>query len=238
VNVRIDLEGISQRILALPMPPRNYSQVSSGKAGIIFLLEEPARFTPDVQSSLWRFDLKSRKAEKIMDGVNAFVVSADGNKLLYSKGRGPAAHWYIGSAAAPPAGGGPVGKPETPLNLSKMEVMVDPRAEWKQEYNEVWRIERDFFYDPNLHGLNLAGAEKHYAPFVENIGSRLDFSYLLSEMLGELTIGHMYIRTPQDRLRTQAKSDCWARTTKLKMAATASLTSIRAKTGIPNCMLR
>jgi tricorn protease len=198
VNVKIDVEGISQRILALPIPPRNYGQLSAGKAGTIFLLEEPLRQGPDAQSTLWRFDLKSRKAEKIMEGVNAFVVSFDGNKLLYSKGRGPAAHWYIGSASAPAAGPGPGGKPDTPLNLAKMEVLIDPRAEWKQEYAEVWRIERDFLYDPNLHGLNLAATEKHYAPFVDNIGSRLDFSYLLSEMLGEITVGHMYIRTPQD----------------------------------------
>ncbi|HEX7288204.1 MAG TPA: PDZ domain-containing protein, partial [Candidatus Angelobacter sp.] len=90
------------------------------------------------------------------------------------------------------------GKPETPLNLARMEVMVDPRAEWKQEYNEVWRIERDFFYDPGLHGLNLQVTSKLYQPYLENIGSRIDFSYLLAEMLGELTVGHMYVRTPLD----------------------------------------
>jgi len=73
-----------------------------------------------------------------------------------------------------------------------MEVLTDPRAEWKQEYNEVWRIERDFFYDPNLHGLNLPATRKQYEPYLENIGSRIDFSYLLAEMLVELTVGHMY----------------------------------------------
>ena len=77
-----------------------------------------------------------------------------------------------------------------------MEVRVDPRAEWKQEYNEVWRIERDFFYDPSLHGLDLPATKKHYEPYLENVGSRIDFSYLLADMLGELTVGHMYIRTP------------------------------------------
>ncbi|MFI5105287.1 MAG: PDZ domain-containing protein, partial [Terriglobales bacterium] len=198
VVVKIDVENISQRILALPIPPRNYGELLSGKAGTIFLLEQPSTPGPDAQAALWRFDLKSRKAEKVMDGLNNFTVSFDGNKLLYSKGRGPARKWFIGSASAPAAGPGPGGKPDAPLNLAKMEVLVDPRAEWKQEYNEVWRIERDFLYDANLHGLNLAAAEKHYAPFVENLGSRIDFSYLLSEMLGEITIGHMYIRTPLD----------------------------------------
>ena len=82
---------------------------------------------------------------------------------------------------------------------------VDPRAEWKQEYNEVWRIERDFFYDPNLHGLNLPATKKQYEPYLENVGSRIDFSYLLAEMLGEITVGHMYIRTPPEPPAEQGK---------------------------------
>jgi tricorn protease len=198
VVVKIDVENIGQRILALPIPPRGYDDLFAGKAGTIFLLEEPVRQGPDAPTTLWRFDLKTRKTEKVTEGANNVSISADGNKLLYSKGRGPARKWFITSASAPPAGNGPAAKPDMPLNLEKMEVLVDPRAEWKQEYNEIWRIERDFFYDPNLHGLNLAVAEKHYAPFVDNLGSRLDFSYLLGEMLGELTVGHMYIRTPPD----------------------------------------
>jgi tricorn protease len=196
VVVRIDPENISQRILALPIPPRNYGQLVAGKAGTIFLMEEPQRGGgPDAQSSLWRFDLTTRKTEKLMEGAANFSVSFDGKKTLYSKGRGPAQRWYIGSAAAP---AGAAAKPDMPLNLARMEVLVDPRAEWKQEYDEVWRIERDFFYDPKLHGLNLDAAEKHYRPYLENVGSRLDFSYLLAEMLGEITVGHMYIRTPID----------------------------------------
>jgi tricorn protease len=86
-----------------------------------------------------------------------------------------------------------------------MEVRVDPKAEWKQEYNEVWRIERDFFYDPSLHGLDLPATKKRYEPYLENVGSRYDFSYLLAEMLGELTVGHMYIRTPPEPPSEQGK---------------------------------
>ncbi|HET7871406.1 MAG TPA: PDZ domain-containing protein, partial [Terriglobales bacterium] len=199
VKVTIDAENIGQRILALPIPTRGYVQLVAGKAGTIFLVEGPIRFGPDAQTTLWRFDLTARKPEKISEGVDDFSVSFDGKKMLYSKGRGPNRKWFVTSAAAPPAGGGPgAAKPDTPLNLARMEVLVDPRAEWKQEYNEVWRIERDFFYDPGLHGLNLQAASKQYQPYLENIGSRFDFSYLLSEMLGELSVGHMYIRTPLD----------------------------------------
>ena len=207
VNVRIDAENISQRILALPIPPRDYNALLAGKAGTIFLVEAPPRPGPEPQNTLWRFDLTSRKPEKLMEGVNDFTVSFDGKKMLYSKGRRDNKKWFISSATAPARGeGGPsAAKPDTPLALAHMEVRVDPKAEWKQEYNEVWRIERDFFYDPNLHGLNLPETKKHYEPYLENVGSRYDFSYLLAEMLGELTVGHMYIRTPPEPPAEQGK---------------------------------
>jgi tricorn protease len=201
VIVKIDPENISQRILALPVAARNYEGLAAGKAGTIFLLERPVARGPEAQTTLWRFDLTTRKAERLMEGVDDLRVSFDGKKMLYSKGNGRNRKWYISSAAAPASGAGPGaggGKPETPLNLARMEALVDPRAEWKQEYDEVWRIERDFFYDPKLHGLDWNATRKHYQPYLENIGSRVDFSYLLAEMLGELTVGHMYIRTPFD----------------------------------------
>ena len=69
---------------------------------------------------------------------------------------------------------------------------VDPRAEWKQMYREAWRIQRDFFYDPGYHGLDLAAAEKRYAPYIESLGARRDLNYLFQEMLGELTVGHLF----------------------------------------------
>jgi tricorn protease len=152
VNVRIDAENIDQRILALPIPAQNYSDLTAGRAGVIFLVESPSRPGPDQLSTLWRFDLTSRKPEKVMDGIGRFMLSFDGKKMLYSKGRGDNRKWFIGSATAPARGDGPAsaGRGEMPLNLAGMQVQVDPRAEWKQEYNEVWRIERDFFYDPKL----------------------------------------------------------------------------------------
>jgi tricorn protease len=207
VVVRIDAENIGQRIVAMPIPPRDYSKLAAGKAGTIFLVEDSPRPGPDQLNTLWRFDLTSRKPEKLMEGANDFTVSFDGKKMLYSKGRRDNKKWFISSATAPARGeGGPAaGKPETPLALAKMEVRVDPRAEWKQEYNEVWRIERDFFYDPNLHGLNLPAIKKQYEPYLENVGSRIDFSYLLAEMLGEITVGHMYIRTPPEPPAEQGK---------------------------------
>src|SRR3989449_4834182 len=74
-----------------------------------------------------------------------------------------------------------------------MEVYVDPRAEWNQMYHEVWRIERDFLYDPHHHGLDINAAEKKYAPYLKGLAGRGDLNYLFDEMLGEITIGHMFI---------------------------------------------
>ena len=77
------------------------------------------------------------------------------------------------------------------MKTEGIQVRVDPRLEWKQMYHEVWRVERDFFYDPNYHGLNLQAAEKKYEPYLESISSRGELNYLFQEMLGELTIGHL-----------------------------------------------
>ena len=97
-----------------------------------------------------KFDLKTRKTEPFLGGIPAFTVSANGEKVLYRQGHG----WFIaGASAAPKPGDGA-------LKLDDMEVYVDPRVEWNQMYHEVWRIERDFLYDPGHHGLNLAAAEK------------------------------------------------------------------------------
>jgi len=80
------------------------------------------------------------------------------------------------------------------LKLDGMEARIDPRAEWKQMYQEVWRIERDFFYDPSLHGLDWRTAEQKYEPYLEAVASRGDLNYLFEEMLGELTVGHLFVR--------------------------------------------
>jgi tricorn protease len=79
------------------------------------------------------------------------------------------------------------------LNLDEMEAHVDPRQEWKEMYREVWRIERDFLYDPGFHGLDLQKAERHYRPYLDQVASRRDLNYLFQEMLSGLSLGHVYI---------------------------------------------
>jgi tricorn protease len=190
--VRIDFDLIDQRILALPIPARNYAGLEAGKAGSLFVLEIPPAGAVAVPGlTLHKFDLEKRKFDKLLDGVTAFDVSANGEKVLYRQGF---ANWLIASAAtlgAPLPPGAP-GAPSV-LRTSEMEVYADPKAEWTQMYNEVWRGERDFFYDPNLHGLNLEEFKKKYAPYLQAVAHRSDLTYLFREMLNQLTIGHMFI---------------------------------------------
>lgn len=198
VKVTIDLDGIGQRIVALPIKAGNYVGLDAGKTGVLFLSEVPdvPRLEEPTLISVSKFELSTRKTEPFLGGVSAFIVSANGEKTLYRQGPGPHAPWFIAPTAVVPKPG------DGALHLDAMEVYIDPRVEWNQMYHEVWRIERDFFYDPNHHGLNLAAAEKKYAPYLKGAGGRADVNHLFEEMLGELTIGHMFIAggdVPQPR---------------------------------------
>jgi len=185
VKVTIDLDGIGQRIVALPIKAANYLRLRTGKAGTLFLSEivDVPRFEGPTPVTVSKFDLTTRKTEPFLSGINGFGVSANGEKVLYRQGPG----WFIAKTDAVPKPG------DGALKLDEMEVFVDPRAEWNQMYHEVWRIERDFLYDPHHHGLDINAAEKKYAPYLKGLAGRGDLNYLFDEMLGEITIGHMFI---------------------------------------------
>jgi tricorn protease len=192
VSVTIDLDNIGQRILALPIPARNYTSMSAGKPGVLFLVEAPvlpSSVGPSEgpQSTLHMFDLKTRKTDKIREGIGSVILSANGEKMLYRQGQ----QYFIAVAGKPSPG--PAADAPRPLPLDSMEAFVDPKAEWEHMYHQVWRDERDFFYDPGLHGLNKEEVEKKYQPYLANIASREDLNYLFEEMLGEMTVGHMFV---------------------------------------------
>jgi len=202
VVVKIDIEGIGQRILALPVPAKNYVNLLVGKTGILFLSEGPMVVTEADQENLpqviQKFDLSKRKVDKWIDEVNDYTVSFDGEKILYRKGEA----WATASADDAPAPGGPPKPGLGPLKLDGWEVYVEPRAMWKQIYNETWRIERDFFYDPHYHGLDLDKVKKKYEPYLDGIASRAELTYLFEECLGEITVGHMFVgggETPEPK---------------------------------------
>src|SRR5208337_5375696 len=134
VVVKLDLEGIGQRILSLPIPPKNYVNLLAGKTGILFLAEGPQLITEDDQQNLpqtiQKFDLSKRKVDKFLEEVNDYVVSFDGGKVLYRKGES----WVTASADEPPSPAGPPKPGIGPLKLDGWQVYVEPRAMWKQIY--------------------------------------------------------------------------------------------------------
>ncbi len=190
-EVRIDFDGIDQRILALPIPARPYGAMLAGKTGLLFLLENPPAGGDGPQGppsrTLHKFDLKTRKIDKFLDGVLAFELSRNGEKLLYVQGQGQSQRWVIGPTGAAPKPG------EGTLKTDQMEARIDPVAEWRQIYDEVWRIQRDFFYDPGLHGLDLEATSRKYASFLPGVAHRQDLNYLMADMLGEMSVGHMNV---------------------------------------------
>jgi tricorn protease len=201
VEVRIDLDGILQRVLAVPMPVRNYVDLQTGSDGVLLAVESAPPMAGaffSESNNVHRFDLKERRADVILRGVRAFVMAFNGKKYLYSKNR----HWYIGNLRPMPpedvpsrpsgASQGP-GAADKTLKTENIEIKVNPRQEWRQMYNEAWRIQRDFFYDPNLHGLDIEAAIKKYTPYVDSVASRQDLNYLFADMMGEVTVGHLSV---------------------------------------------
>jgi len=192
--VRIDLEHIEDRVVALPLPPAGYADLQAGKEGTLYLLEGGGRFGAERGWTLTRFELKTKKPEKLADHLAGFDLSFDGKKMLLEMAQresddplasGPAPTFLIVPADAPAKLG------EGKLDLSRMEVRVDPRAEWRQMFHEIWQIERSFFYDPHYHGVDTVAEEAKFKPYLDQVGSRSDLNYLFQEMLGDFSIGHL-----------------------------------------------
>jgi tricorn protease len=189
------------------MPARRYVALQTGKSGVLLALESPQSTpgtpgpgpgTPGPGQIVHRFDLKQRRADTPLSGVRFFQMAENGEKMLFSQGQGDALKWLIGtlkplppSDAPPPAApAGGTGGSKT-LKTTDLEVRIDPREEWPQMYREVWRIQREMFYDPGLHGLELNGGMKRYERYVAHLSSRADLNYLFQDMMGELSVGHL-----------------------------------------------
>jgi tricorn protease len=205
--VRIDFDKIMERTIALPVPARNYRELAAGRAGVLYIVEAGGAGggrggggAGGGGSTLSKYDLKTRRLEKLADNVASFDLSANGEKMLLRMGGGGGAGGRGGRGGGGEAAGpqyvivsalAPVKAGEGALRMADMEVDVDPVAEWKQMYHEVWRIERSYFYDPNLHGVNAADGEKEYEKYLDGLASRADLNYIFKELLSEFTVGHL-----------------------------------------------
>ena len=176
---RIDLERFDRRIIALPMPVRDYTGLIPGPAGTLFVAE---RVENQPANTLHKWDMAKRKADVFVAGVTRVSASKDGKKLMWQSGQS----WAVVSADAPP-------KPGDGALRVALSTQVEPHTEWKQIFDEAWRIERDFFFDPRLHGADWAAVRRRYEPLVPYIEHRTDLTYVLDMLGGELSVGHSFV---------------------------------------------
>ncbi|HUX33102.1 MAG TPA: PDZ domain-containing protein [Gemmatimonadaceae bacterium] len=186
-TVHIDFDGFSQRILSLDVPSREYAGLQAGRAGEFFYLEN----VPNHAAVLHRYDLKERKAiDFVPAAAGPYALSFDGKKLLYegaSPAGQPSGQWAVVDATGPVPTAG-----KGALATAGLKVEVDPIAEWRQIFDEAWRIERDYLYVANMNGADWPAIKKKYEVLLPYVRHRADLTQLLSEMQGELTVGHSF----------------------------------------------
>jgi tricorn protease len=176
---RVVAEGFVARTVALPgLKPANYRGLSVHADAVFYLKGDD-----DSPAELWRYALKDRKEEKVIDAVEGYQVSADGKKLIY---RSAGEMFVIDAKPAAKAG-------EGKLALTAMRIKVDPRAEYEQMFQDSWRIARDWFYDPAMHGVDWPAMRERYGALVPFVSHRQDLDFLLGEMISELNAGHTYV---------------------------------------------
>ncbi len=184
---RIDFDGLEHRIVAVSIPAGIYGGLKVGETGKIYYLsfDLPANLEAlanmdNPSGEIHLYDLAERKDDVLTDGVNAFVLTADKKKMLI---------WGPGMMAIVPAAG-KVPPGQGRLNVAAVEVRVDPQAEWRQMFDEAWRINRDFFYDPGMHGADWKAMKAKYEGFVADLPCRSDLNRLIQWMCSELVVGH------------------------------------------------
>jgi tricorn protease len=171
-EVTVDLDDISQRILSLPVSG-SFTALVPASPNTVMLVTSAGQMI--------RFSLETRRAAPFAEGVSRAIPTPQGDKVLLI---GPGGTRVVGTQTAVQPGQGVV-------NTGGLTALVNPRAEWRQMFNEVWRNYRDFFYDPNVHGLDIAKAKARYEPYLDGLVSRHDYNYLMVDMLNEVSAGHI-----------------------------------------------
>jgi tricorn protease len=177
--IRIVPEGFTARTVSLPgIEAGYYAQLTATEGALLYLYSEDGDGT-----DLMRYDLSEREAKTVLQEVDLFVLSGNGKKVLYRSG----STWALADATAGQENG------DGELDLSGMRVKLDPRAEWQQMFDDAWRIGRDWFYDPEMHGVDWEAIRERYAVLVPHVAHRTELDFILGEMIGELEAGHTYV---------------------------------------------
>jgi tricorn protease len=179
VKVVVDFDGLTQRIVALPPKAAYYDALQAGKSGQIYYVKvSPAVTGPD-DRTLFRFDLEKRKEESLLEKVDGFLLSADGKRMLLEK-----EGWFLIDA------GEKLDTSKFRIATDKLQVKIDPRAEWREIFEDAWRINRDYFYDPNMHGADWKAMKAKYEVFLPDLTVRQDLTRVVQWMSSELSVGH------------------------------------------------
>lgn len=178
VVVKVDFDGLQNRIAALPIKASNYRRLVMVGDNLYY----NRRGSADEKSLLLMYDFKEQK-ETELGPVDGFEISADQKKMLVGQ-EGSYAIIDVPKAKI---------ELKEKLNLSGMEMKLNRQDEWRQIYSECWRQMRDFFFDPNMHGVDWKAQREKYAPLVPHVNHRNDLTYVIGEMVGELNVGHSYV---------------------------------------------
>jgi tricorn protease len=183
-DVKIDFNGIQKRLFEVPIGAGNYSSLAVNDKAL-FWLSTPAG---DKKATLKGAEIAAEDVEvrELTNDVKAFEMSQDGKKLLVQKDD----DLYVIDASA--GSSADLSKKDVPLG--DWVVTVNPREEWKQMFAEAWRMERDYFYDPNLHGVDWKAVRKKYEPLAGRVASRAELADLIGQMVSELSALHIFVR--------------------------------------------
>jgi tricorn protease len=178
--VDIDFDGLESRMQILPVKAGNYDNPSVVKGKIIYQVSPNTGAAPG-RSAIKYYDLDKREEKSVIDDVNYYILSADGKKMLVQRGDNYA-------VITPNEGQ----KFDKQLRLAEMRMRIDPMEEWKQLFMDTWRMERDYFYDPNMHGVDWNLVKERYLKMLEGAMSRDEVNFVIGEMIGELNASHTY----------------------------------------------
>ncbi|PCJ92878.1 MAG: peptidase S41 [Flavobacteriaceae bacterium] len=185
--VIIDWDNINNRIIDLPIAPGMHYNLSSSEEGKLFYLSRKPHSSFNDSRSLRLYDLKERKDEEVMQ-ANWFEIAAGGKKMLYRNKQ----TWGVTDTGKKPENGN--------LNTAVIEVKIDPVKEWKNIFNEAWRVNRDYFYDPGMHGVDWNAMKEKYSVFLTDVSCRNDLYRVMQWMFSELSVGHHRFSSRGDRL--------------------------------------
>lgn len=192
--LQIDVEGISNRVVAAPgIAPGTYNQLSAGRDKFFYLSTPfeaqqagiPQQGPPQPPNTLMVYDLKTREAKPVLQGINDYALDKEGKKALYHAGQ---QFGIVDAVSAPPKRVG-----DGRLNTGELQAVVDSREEWKQIFREAWRMERDFFWDPEMGGRDWAAIGKRYEALLPYVAHRSDLNYIIGELQAELETSHAYV---------------------------------------------